>query len=210
MEILGLLGSPHVNGLCSKLLSAVLDGAAEAGAAVKRYDLITCNIMHCMGCCKCLTSEPGLPIGPCPLKDDMHGILEQYVQADGYVLASPVYDVSVTALMKKFLERKIALTYRPADAYARIGSPRRSADFEKKAVLLVTGNCSNEYREVMGDPCFEMMEAHFIVEQVETLEKIYVGSAETIDDEARAGLIASTRETGRRLAAAVAGALETG
>jgi multimeric flavodoxin WrbA len=136
-----------------------------------------------MGCCKCLFDDPALPIGRCPLKDDMAAILEEYIQADGYILASPVYDGSVTALMKKFIERKIALSHRPADAYATIGASRVPSGFRKKAVMIVTGNCADEYREVMGDPCFELMEGHFMIEQVETIDKFYVGSVENMPEE---------------------------
>ncbi len=136
-----------------------------------------------MGCCTCLFDDPMLPIGRCPLKDDMRPLLEDYLKADGYILATPVYDGSVTALMKKFIERKIALSYRPADAYATIGASRVPAGFRKKAIMIVTGNCPDEYREVMGDPCFEMMEAHFMIEQVETIDKWYVGGVETVTED---------------------------
>jgi multimeric flavodoxin WrbA len=113
----------------------------------------------------------------------MAAILEEYIHADGYILASPVYDTSITALMKKFLERKIPLSYRPEDAYATIGGPRTPWAFKKKALLIVTGNCGDEYRELMGDPCFEMMEGQFMIEQVETIDKFYVGGVENMPEE---------------------------
>jgi len=163
MIILGFLGSPRLNGKCGQLLQSALDGAAGSGATVKRIDLIKKDIRHCLGCCRCLFDDPALPVGRCPLKDDMAGLLADYLQADGYIFASPVYDVCVSALMKKFLERKIALTHRPQDAYATIGSPRVSVDFKKSAAMIVTGNCSDEYRELMADPCFEMMGGHLII-----------------------------------------------
>jgi multimeric flavodoxin WrbA len=183
MVILGILGSPRLNGKCSKLLQEVLNGAESHGAETSRINLIKCNIKHCMGCCQCMINDPELHIGKCLLKDDMAMLLEQYVRADGYVLASPVYDVSITALMKKFLERKMALTYRPEDAYATIGGPRNPSAFKKKAVMIVTGNCGDEYRELMGDPCFAMMEGQFMIEQVETIDKFYVGGVENMTEE---------------------------
>ena len=71
MIILGILGSPRLNGKCSKLLQEVLNGAESQGAKTQRIDLIKCNIKHCMGCCRCMTTDPELEIGRCPLKDDM-------------------------------------------------------------------------------------------------------------------------------------------
>jgi hypothetical protein len=42
-----------------------------------------------------------------------------------------------------------------------------AAHFQKKASMIVTVNCSDEYREVMGDPCFETMEGHLMIEEIE-------------------------------------------
>jgi multimeric flavodoxin WrbA len=183
MLILGILGSPRVNGICSRLLQHSLNGAESQGAAIQRVDLIKKNIQHCMGCCKCLFDDQSLAIGRCPLKDDMAALLEEYMQADGYILASPVYDTSITALMKKYLERKMPLSYRAENAYATIGGPRTPWLFKKKALMIVTGNCGDEYRELMGDPCFEMMEGQFMIEQVETIDKFYVGGVENMPEE---------------------------
>jgi multimeric flavodoxin WrbA len=46
MYIIGILGSPRLNGICSRLLQSALDGARQQGAKVKRYDLIKLNIQH--------------------------------------------------------------------------------------------------------------------------------------------------------------------
>ncbi len=185
MNILGLLGSPRLGGIGAQLLDSALAGAANKGAHAKRVDLIRLDIRHCMGCCTCMFDDPTLSVGRCPLPDDMAPILKEYLSSDGYIMATPVYDGSVTALTKKFLERKIALTHRPADAYATIGAARSPADFKKRVAMIVTGNCPDEYREVMGDPCFEIMEAHFTIEQVMTAEKMYVGGVETMTEAVR-------------------------
>ena len=199
MKVLGFLGSPRLGGICARLLDCALAGAANNGAEVKRYDLIKLDIRHCMGCCMCMFDDPSRKIGSCPLPDDMAHILQEYIAADGYIMASPVYDGSVTALMKKFLERKIALTYRPKEAYAKIGEARAPAEFKKRAAMIVTGNCSDEFREVMGDPCFEMMEAHFMIEQVITTEKLYVGGVENMSEALREEKCAAARALGARL-----------
>jgi multimeric flavodoxin WrbA len=184
MRIIGFLGSPRVNGLGAKLLEQALAGARSRGAETRRYDLITCDIKFCRSCFVCAHTQPDLPIGPCPLDDEMASILEDYVSADGYLFVTPNYDGSVTALMKRFLERKIALTYRPKDAHATIGAPRSPADFKKGAAMIVTANCADEYREVMGDPCFEMLEGHLMIEQVMTVDKMYVGGVESLTGDA--------------------------
>jgi multimeric flavodoxin WrbA len=183
MRILGFLGSPHVNGRSAKLLKKVLEGAASTGAEVKQFDLVKMNIKYCTGCGACWTTKPELKIGKCSLKDDVPAIFEEYVEADGYIYASPVYDLYITALMKTFLERKIMLTYRPKEAIAKLPDSRCCAFFKKKASIIVTGNCADEYREVMGDPCFEAYEGHLMIEQIETVDKMYCGGVENITDE---------------------------
>jgi len=203
MHIIGFMGSPRLKGICARLLDKTLEGAASTGASVKRFDLIRLNVQHCMGCCKCMFDDPSLPVGRCPLKDDMAAILEEYINADGYILASPVYDGSVTALMKKFMERKIALSHRPEDAYATIGEARSPADFKKGVAMIVTGNCADEYREIMGDPCFEIMEGHFMIEQVMTTDKLYVGGVENMSDAVRAEREKGAYDMGVRLVAEI-------
>jgi len=183
MRILGFLGSPHVNGRSSKLLKKALEGAASKGAEIKEFDLYKMNIKYCTGCGACYLTKPELKIGKCSLKDDAPAIFEEYVEAEGYIYASPVYDMFITALMKTFLERKIMLTYRPKEAVAKIPDSRCCAYFKKKASIIVTGNCTDEYREVMGDPCFEAYEGHHMIEQIDTVDKMYCGSHETITEE---------------------------
>jgi len=185
MKILGFLGSPRVNGKCAKLLKKALEGAESKGAEIKRYDLIKCNIKFCMGCFNCY-KNPELSIGKCPLKDDMADILEAYLKADAYIYASPSYDMSITALMKMFIERKIALTYKPEGHAGKFPIPRpgSAVNFSKKASIIIVGNSANEYEEVMGAPCYEAVEADLIWEQIDTLDKLYVGGVESITPQA--------------------------
>ena len=177
------MGSPRIKGLNARLIDSALKGAASNGAETRRYDLIKCNIHYCRGCFKCVHENHELPIGKCPLKDDMAGILEDYSSADGYIFTSPVYDVGVTAIMKTFLERKFSLFYRQGGDHGKIPAARVPADFKKKVSFIVTGNCHDEYAESMGDPCFEAMESDFLIEQIDTVDKLFVGGADNISPE---------------------------
>jgi FMN-dependent NADH-azoreductase len=143
--------------------------------------------------------NPQYPIGRCPLKDDVASILEQYQEADGYIFASPSYEGYVTALMKKFLERKIALGYRAKEAFRTIAEARVAAAFKKRASFIVTANCTDEVREIMGDPCFEAMESHLIIEQVPTVDRLYVGGIEDMTDEVFSEKLSCARQVGIRM-----------
>ncbi len=185
MKILGFLGSPRLKGKCSKLLDKALEGAASKSAEIKKFELIKYNIQYCRGCGNCYLKKPELSIGICPLKDDMALILEEYTQADGYIFASPVYDMFITALMKTFVERMIALTYKPPSDHAKIPDARTgiAANFTKMASIIITGNCADELREVMGEPCFESFDGHLMIQQVDTVDTFYVGGLEYMTDE---------------------------
>ena len=124
-----------------------------------------------------------LPVGKCPIKDDMEGILNDYVQADGYIYATPVYDVGITALMKTFLERKFSLFFKSKEDTVTIPAPRTPANFLKKVSVIVTGNARDEYKEVMGPPCFETIETDLMLEQMDIVDKFYVGGAHVMDEE---------------------------
>ncbi len=199
MKILGILGSPRVKGKCSRLLDKALEGAKSAGAEISNIKLIKKNIKFCMDCANCWSKNHDLKIGKCPLKDDMASILEEYVNSDGYIFASPVYDMYVTALMKAFLERKIALTFRDINNHAKLPESRHPEHFLKKASIIVTANCGDEFVEVMGDPCFEACEAHLMIEQVDTVDRIYVGSVESISKEAFDKKLEQSFKAGSRL-----------
>jgi len=185
MKIMGFLGSPRVNGKCATLLKKALEGAESCGAETKQYDLIKCNIKICMGCGSCFSKEPERTIGRCPLKDDMAAILEDYLTADGYIYASPTYDMYVTALMKIFLERKIAFTFKAKDQAGKFPTPRPGVtmNFKKKVSIIITGNSEDVFKEVMCDPCVEAIEGDLVWEQIETLDTLYVGGVESITEE---------------------------
>jgi len=203
MYIIGFSGSPRLNGICSRLMQSALEGARQQGADVKRYDLIKLDIKHCLGCCQCIFDDPQLPVGRCPLKDDMAAVLEDYMRADGYIFACPVYHGTVTALMKKFIERKFGLSWRAPEAAGKLPESRVPADFKKKAIMIATGNSPDEFVEVMGDPCFEVMSSDWMVEQVETVGKMYVGGVETLSPADTDDRLKKAFEAGNHLVEAI-------
>jgi len=153
------------------------------GAEFKKYDLINCNIKYCRGCGNCYEKNPELTIGECPLKDDMASILEEYLSADGYIFATPTYELYITALMKTFLERQIAFTFKENPVDAPGARPGIGANFQKKASFVVTANAADEYEEVMGNPCYEAFEMMLMLEEIDTDGKLFVGSVAAITEE---------------------------
>jgi multimeric flavodoxin WrbA len=198
VKILGFMGSPRTAGLCSKFTESALKGAASAGAEVKQFNLVKYKINYCRGCYKCVYENHELAIGKCPLKDDMAGILGEYLAADGYIMACPVYDFTVTAVMKAFIERRFPMFYKTK---GDIGIPdaRVKQNFKKKALLIATGSAREEFAE-MAEPCFEVMSGHFMVEEVEVIERLYVGFIHNFDKQRYAEKMQQNFALGARLA----------
>lgn len=70
------------------------------------------DIRTCRGCRICFDKGEAF----CPLKDDVPGIARQIADADGILLASPVYVEDVNGVMKNWIDRMAYLCHRPAFA----------------------------------------------------------------------------------------------
>ncbi len=100
MKIVAILGSPHgPRGATGTLMAEVVRGAQDAGAAVSAISLSDQPVSPCRGCDSCHKT------GVCPQKDAFNRIKAAMVEADGVILASPNYIVSVSAQMKALFDR---------------------------------------------------------------------------------------------------------
>ena len=99
MKVLGILGSPRKSGNTSLLLDAVLKGAQDAGAQVESVSVASMNMHCCVACGKCQAT------GNCIFEDDIEAVKAKMIEADGIVLASPNYMLSVTAQLKTIMDR---------------------------------------------------------------------------------------------------------
>ncbi|MDO8525961.1 MAG: flavodoxin family protein [Candidatus Omnitrophota bacterium] len=98
-KILGVSGSPRRHGNTEILLDRALDGASQAGAAVEKIVVSELCIGPCRGCFRCIKS------GVCAVKDDMRLIYRKFDEADGIILASPIYFGSISAQLKTMIDR---------------------------------------------------------------------------------------------------------
>ena len=108
MKLLGIsAGRPMSN--CELLLKHALQGAEEAGCEVELLRLQDYRIEPCNGCTRCINRKlSGLQSG-CSIPDDADDYAtyaRAVMEADGFVLAAPCYNLTVAGRMLDALNRK--------------------------------------------------------------------------------------------------------
>jgi multimeric flavodoxin WrbA/putative sterol carrier protein len=107
-RVVALNGSPHEGfGNTSQMLAMLGDALAQEGFDLEEICLSQHRIEYCVGCALCLQQ------GACWIKDDHKGLMNQLLEADAVILASPVYFRNVTGQMKTFLDRSLGYGHRP-------------------------------------------------------------------------------------------------
>ncbi len=106
MKLLAINGSPR-KGNTSKALNIIRD--AFPGIDFEILHLTDLDLKPCKGCYTCVLKGES----KCPRKDDRDMILGKMAEADGLILASPVYSHMVSAVIKNFFERFGYLAHRP-------------------------------------------------------------------------------------------------
>jgi multimeric flavodoxin WrbA/putative sterol carrier protein len=110
--VIAVNGSPHTGiGNTALLLEMLRQPLAENGCALDVVALCDHEIGYCTGCAHCLEK------GQCWIPDDHRAIAERLLAANGIILASPVYFFHVTAQMKAFLDRSLALGHKPRPSW---------------------------------------------------------------------------------------------
>jgi putative NADPH-quinone reductase len=134
-KIFGIVGSYRKNRVIDTAVTEILKGAESRGAETVKIYLTDKQIEFCNNCRSC-TQQPGDKRGKCVYNDDMEEILQQIDKADGYVLGSPVNFSTVTAIMKRFMERLVVYAYWP---WGKIAPPKfRNTKLNKKAVIVTS------------------------------------------------------------------------
>ncbi|QJA06753.1 flavodoxin family protein [Thermosulfurimonas marina] len=106
MRILAFNGSPRRGGNTDLLLAAFVQGAKDAGAEVRRFDLYQMDFQGCIECGGCDRT------GECVLEDDLAPLYPELLAAEVIVLASPIFFYNLTSRTQALIERSQALWVR--------------------------------------------------------------------------------------------------
>ena len=118
MKVIGIVGSPRKNGNTEILTSHSLNAIAEEGIDTELIRLAGLEIRPCNACMACVKAET------CSIEDDLFPIYLKMKEADGIILASPVYYGSVTGLMKSCIERAGYISRNNGEPFSgKVGGP---------------------------------------------------------------------------------------
>jgi multimeric flavodoxin WrbA len=101
MMILGISGSPKNRGNTEFLLGQALKIATERGFRTEQLLCSRADVRYCTDCGECARGKP------CPIDDDMLEYYDLFEEADGFIVATPVYFGSVSAQLKAVMDRTL-------------------------------------------------------------------------------------------------------
>jgi multimeric flavodoxin WrbA len=127
----GRYGHTHI------IIEEFLLSAHQAGAKVKSIQLAEKKINPCTGCGACFYETPG----ECVFKDEMQGLIHEFLASDVVVFATPLYMDNVTTLMKTFMDRLTPIL-EPHYQKDPQGQYRRSPRYEKHPKFMVISGCT--------------------------------------------------------------------
>ncbi len=119
MKYVIINGSPRKKNTWSMVKQAKTN--LGENAEFEEIQLMKAKIPMCNGCFKCIMEGEN----HCPHKEIVQSIIDKIRWADGIIIASPVYAMNVTGLLKNFFDHTAYLYHRPEF-------------FDKKALIVVS------------------------------------------------------------------------
>ena len=134
VRIAAIIGSYRKGGMVDQAVDELLASAREEGARVSKVYLVDTQIEFCTNCRLCAQQE-GAARGICPVADQMAAVLDLVEDSDAVILASPTNFGTVTAVMKRFIERLVCYAYWP---WGMAAPKARSKELPRRAVLIAS------------------------------------------------------------------------
>lgn len=99
MKVLLINGSPRLNGNTSIALNELAKTLNEEGIETETIQIGTKDIRGCIACGTCYKNHK------CIFNDNVNEVAPKFEEADGLVIASPVYYASANGTLISFLDR---------------------------------------------------------------------------------------------------------
>ena len=115
MKIVGIVGSPRLGGNTEALTRIALEEIEKEGIETELISLADKKIAPCDACGACRTT------GQCHIEDDFQEVHRKMVEAEGFILASPVWYGAATPQISSLISRSYAQRGKPFDN--KVGGP---------------------------------------------------------------------------------------
>ena len=115
MKVVGIVGSPRLGGNTETLTRIALDEMKKKGLDTELITLAGKRIQPCDSCKSCVKT------GKCRLQDDFDDIFAKVKEAEGLILASPVYYGAATPQITAFISRFYSTDGKPLRR--KVGGP---------------------------------------------------------------------------------------
>jgi multimeric flavodoxin WrbA len=115
MKVLAINGSPRTNSNTQVMIEEAAKPLVQAGIPVESVSIRDYDVRPCNGCETCYKNA-----WDCPIDDDALRLLRMMREADGVIVASPVYGAGVTAQLKALLDRSV-IAYINQDLKNKVG-----------------------------------------------------------------------------------------
>jgi multimeric flavodoxin WrbA len=115
MKVLAINGSPRENSNTQVMIEEAAKPLRRAGIQVEYVSIRDYEVSPCNACEVCYRKPWN-----CPIKDDALKLLRMMSDADGLIIASPVYGAGVTAQLKALLDRSV-IAYVDQDFRNKVG-----------------------------------------------------------------------------------------
>ena len=130
IKIVAIYGSPRRKGNTATLLREAIRGARESGAVVEEVVLRDQKISPCLEIYGCKET------GECAIKDDFQKVRDLILEAQGLILASPIFFYSVSAHTKILMDRFQSLWVKK---YWIEKNPKNQKNIQRKGLFISVG-----------------------------------------------------------------------
>lgn len=141
MKVLIINGSPHINGNTSIALKEMVKVFEAEGIEAESVQIGNKDIRGCVACGSCGRN------GKCAFDDIVNEIADKFKEADGLVVASPVYYASANATLIACLDRLFYSSH--FDKTMKVGA---SVVVARRGGLSATFDELNKYFTICGMP----------------------------------------------------------
>jgi putative NADPH-quinone reductase len=170
VKILAIAGSPRRKGNTDALLEQTIAGARSAGAEVEHVILSRMVIAPCKECNRCFKT------GRCVVLDDYQVLYDKTLEADGIILAAPIFFMNVSAQAKTFIDRFQCLWARRYVLHDPLPPPAGGA--ERRAVFLSTAGWS----KTKFDGALSVVRAFLSTIQAQLIATLCINAIDDVGD----------------------------